>query len=56
MFYGQVTVKIDNEIIYELDIFAKNDIPKKGIWDYYRDFLCSFNKFLLKGLAISNNP
>ncbi len=36
---GKLTIKIDNEIIRELKIFAKNDVPKKKIFDYFKDFI-----------------
>lgn len=53
--YGKITVKIEEEIIYELDILAKNDVRKKEILDYYKDFLYNMNEYLVKGLMISNN-
>lgn len=36
---GKLTVRIDDNIIYELDILANNDVRKKMINDYYKDFL-----------------
>lgn len=46
--YGQITVKIDKSIIYTFDIIAKNEIQKKKILDYYKDFLYNMNKYLIK--------
>lgn len=34
---GKITVLIGDETIYEIDIFAKNSIRKKGIWDYLEE-------------------
>lgn len=44
--YGKLTVKIDKEIIYELSIFAKNEIRKKEILDYYKDFFKNMKNYL----------
>ncbi|MCI9366064.1 MAG: hypothetical protein HFJ54_05900 [Clostridia bacterium] len=41
-------VKIDDDIIYELNIYAKNDIRKKEIIDYYKEFIYNMNKYLIK--------
>lgn len=40
--YGKLTVKIDNKIIKELNIFVKNDIRKKEVSDYFKELLFSF--------------
>ena len=32
-------VKIDDNIICKLKILAKNNIRKKEVWDYYKNFL-----------------
>ena len=44
--YGKMTVKIEDEVIEELDIIAKNDIPKKRIFDYYKDFIYNMNAII----------
>ncbi len=36
---GKLTVKIGNKIIKELNIIAKNEIRKKEIFDYIKEFL-----------------
>lgn len=46
---GKITVLIGDEIIYEIDIFAKNSIRKKGIWDYFEEV---GHKFLENNLEI----
>lgn len=45
-----MTVKIDDDVIYELDILAKNDIRKKEIFDYYKDFLRNMSKWWMSGI------
>ena len=34
---GKMCVLIGEDTIYKLDILAKNDIRKKGIWDYFEE-------------------
>ena len=45
--YGEMIVKIGEDIIYKLDIVAKNNIRKKEIWDYYKDFLCNITDYIM---------
>ena len=48
-------VKIDENIIYELDIIAKNDIRKKEIKDYYIDFMKNMSNWWRTGINKSCN-
>lgn len=45
---GELKIKIDKDTIYTLDILAKNNIRKKEILDYYKDFISNMNKYLVK--------
>ena len=36
---GKIIVKIEDKIIYELKIYTRNSIPKKNVFDYYKDFI-----------------
>ena len=44
--FGKLTVRIGDKVIYEFDILAKNDVRKKEIIDYYKDFLCNMSYYL----------
>ena len=36
---GVINVKIGEEVIRSLEIVARNNIPKKGIYDYFMELL-----------------
>lgn len=40
---GKLEVKIDNELIKSLDIFAKNEIRRKEVFDYFKELLLNLN-------------
>lgn len=46
-----MTVKIGENVIQELDIFAKNDVKKKKVLDYYKDFLTNMNNWMMMGIS-----
>jgi len=50
MLFGKITVKIEDNIIYELDIIAKNNIRKKEIKDYYMDFMKNMSNWWRAGI------
>ena len=43
---GKLRVKIEDKIIYELGIYTKNDIPKKNVLDYYKEFIYNMSSYL----------
>ena len=43
---GKLIVKIEDKIIYELKIYTKNSIPKKNVFDYYKDFIYNMPSYL----------
>ena len=43
---GKLRVKIEDKIIYELGIYTKNDIPKKNVFDYYKEFIYNMSSYL----------
>ena len=43
---GKLRVKIEDKIIYELGIYTKNDIPKKNVFDYYKEFIYNMYSYL----------
>lgn len=45
--FGKITIKIDDNIISEINIMARNEIQKKGIWDYYKDFISNISNYIL---------
>lgn len=47
--FGNVTIRINNEVIYELDILTRNDIREKKVGDY---FLELGEKFFRNNLEI----
>lgn len=49
---GKLVVTIDDNVIYELDILAKNDIRKKEILDYFKDFLYNMSNWWKIGMQI----
>lgn len=46
--YGNLTLKIGDEIIIDLDISVKNDIRKKEIFDYFKQLIFSFDMMFLE--------
>ena len=44
--FGNLTIQIGDKVLYELDIIAKNDIRKKEIADYYKEFLYNMSYYL----------
>lgn len=36
---GKIWIKIEGEVIYELNILSKNVIEKKGTTDYFKELL-----------------
>lgn len=54
MKYGKITIKIDDNIIYEISIKAKNDIQKKDIWDYYKELISNISDYILIDESILN--
>ncbi len=42
---GKLTVKIEDEVIYELNIYTSNYIPKKNVFDYYKYFISNMTKY-----------
>lgn len=47
---GKLTVRIDDNVIYELKILAKNDIRKKKVFDYYKNFVTNMSNWWGKGI------
>ena len=47
-----MTVKIGDNVIKELNIFAKSDVQKKQILDYYKDFIININNWMIAGLSV----
>lgn len=43
---GKLRVKIEDKIIYELGIYISNDIPKKNVFDYYKEFIYNMSNYL----------
>ena len=43
---GKIIVKIEDKIIYELKIYTRNSIPKKNVFDYYKDFIYNMPSYL----------
>lgn len=43
---GKFIIKIKDKIIYELNIYTSNYIPKKNIFDYYIDLIYNMPKYL----------
>ena len=49
--YGEIEISIEDEIIYKVDILAKEDVMKKGIFDYlFTDFPRKIGLILQKGI------
>ena len=42
-----MTIKVNNNVIRELNIFAKCDVPKKQVLDYYKDFIKNMNNLMM---------
>ncbi len=49
---GEIKVMIGEEIIYKLDICARNSIRKKEVWDYFKELSIKFFKNNLQDLEI----
>ena len=47
---GELVVRIDDNVIFKLNIIAKNDVRKKEIFDYYNDFLKNMSYWWKKGI------
>lgn len=45
--FGTLEVKIDNEVINSLDIFAKNEIRKKEVFDYFKQLLSNLKNIFI---------
>ena len=50
---GKISVKIDDTIIYDFNIYANNSIRKKGVLDYYIDFLKNASNWWNVTLSLS---
>lgn len=51
---GILNVKINSEIIYELEILTDSDICKKNVADYYEDLLYNMKDWLINGMKSKN--
>lgn len=34
--YGKISIKIKDEVIYEIGVFSQNSVEKKGMLDYMK--------------------
>ena len=45
-----MTVKIGEKKIKELNIFAKSDVQKKHILNYFNDFITNMDEWIVSGI------
>ena len=45
---GKIEAKVENEVILSRDILLKEELPKKQIWDYLKQFCCCYTQYLQK--------
>jgi len=50
--YGKITISIEDELIYEVDILAKNSIRKKNVKDYMIELLLSMGTEIFDNMSL----
>ena len=41
--FGKISIYIEEDLIYEINILAKNSIYKKDMWDYLKELIQAFS-------------
>ncbi|MCI8392747.1 MAG: hypothetical protein HFJ24_01935 [Clostridia bacterium] len=45
MYFGKITITLEEQVLYEVDILSENSIRKKTFGDYFGSLLSSFLSF-----------